>query len=324
MMNVSTPRRFPSKKFSPKRQIGTKSNKIDVSDPFRVKRTENFICPSCFNKNKNCFYCIKMEKNTEDTDKTVFILMKGDEKNTEELKNIWNELNEVSVKKYCEKRRQLNDDKAFKLVSLNKTLIGDLQFPNNYFDYIQTINQLSRNMIDIFDKQVGYDIYLSAVDEFKKFIDIDKKKNTKSISSKINQPIIKMGSELTGTMKKTDYKVSEYKGYKYIEYISSEKAPKFYDMGLLKSLFELLNTGYSIISQVIIPDGRWIKGYNFYSRYCDISITSTARGKMLFNEAQKSACVREIKEELGLDIEKSRFNKYSQWSKKATLFTLDI
>lgn len=279
--------------------------------------------------------CIKIQQpSDQDSNEIAYLVVLGDKEHCESAASNYN----MKMGNYGKFTSRVIDsfdgngfdDPAFRLLALDfDTMFAGYTDKCDFDDataskssYGRLVNDVLDNIINVFSKTAfcGFNEYNNIQYGFSQ---INKLRSGKPIQE---NPHFSLAWDISGIPYNYDSEVvsgSDRFGFLRLErYDNGDKSK--YDTGFMKIIYEMLKKDRSqaILLQIIVPDGRWIRGKkNKTIRYSDIQISLTAKGKVKTTETARQAICREFKEELGWVIEED--NVYAHGYFK-TLFKADL
>jgi hypothetical protein len=274
--------------------------------------------PICVCRNNTCICISVIPYNPKDSEFSSTTIVYGNSADCDIFTYEFNHLRLNNLDKFRKFRFIDKKDMAFQLISINyeeifkntKFLI-DQVFPSTPETYNPFIKQILKNIIYVFHRDIGYNMYKWILDTFSYY-------NGDSKNLLQIPPYFLPSWDMFGTHKNIfDDDIVKYNidGYEYrLSFeIYSDNIINHKDMGFLKnipSIFTsqsgIIDTNIKMILQIMTPDGLWCrnKQRNCYSRYSDIALGYSSKGKIKIGETPLMAARRETYEEIDLMITK--------------------
>lgn len=276
--------------------------------------------------------CIKFHITPDnDSKEVVFVILFG---KTERCSQFASEHNQKrgSFSQFYDQIRSEDSrsasDFAFRLLAFNYDELFGMdrlvveRNMNNYKSYLTLVNQILRNVVKKFleSESCGVEEYEDIHTEF------DRINKNYGRDFQLN-PYFGLSWDIAGNNKiyADSSSISEESGVR-LHHMSDTKTKRNFDKGYLPHLLEMLskNRDSSILLQVMVPDGRWVKKEcdpdSRAKRWSDIQFSLSARGKALIHEDMKEAAQREVMEELGEQFNIEAFER----SKDGRLFEVNL
>jgi len=294
--------------------------------------------PICICNEVRCNCISILYRNTLDTSYSVSIILYGTKYYCNKYVRIFNNFRQKNIDKFHNILRIKNKrDKAFQLISIShdEMFYGCGDIPEKKALYVEYVDKVFQNIIRIFHRDIGYNVYNWVISMFKTY-------NLYKNQLLQIEPYFCPTWDMFGSFDNTEesnikiLRSCNNLDYRYYSGDDDRSKNKNYNMNKgfikhIKSIFyenNILVKDRHIILQIISPDGSWFeeKKPRSYKRYSDIQIGLSVKEKIQSDEKIYQTIARGLEEEIDLKISRSEISSVQHVAKwgNILLFKLDI